>query len=627
MKNFRQDINGLRAYAVAFVVLFHFNIFGFSGGFVGVDVFFVISGFLMTKIIVNGIENNNFSLLKFYISRANRIIPALAILCLAIATVGWFTLTPLEYKDFGKHAATSLGFISNIQYFREAGYFDAASHEKLLLHTWSLSVEWQFYILLPIFLYFINRVLKSKNALTISFSLLLIVSFVLSIAVSKINPSAAFYLLPTRAWEMMAGGLIYLFLNKTSFSKRTSLAIELVGFSLIFASVALFSTTTLWPSYNALVPVLGTFLVLLAANDNSLFTNNKVAQFLGNTSYSIYLWHWPLVFYLNYLQLNDQSFFIAIAIAMSILLGWISYRFIETPSRVYLSSLTLKNSLVFFTSSLSIFLSFFIVIIYQNGLPARFQGHLKNIVATENDKNPRRDECHIAGDRVPPQCKYGTGDVHAIVLGDSHADAIVRAVEKSLPENTSLLQWTYSSCPLINGVQRDRNFKCAGFIKFALDEKEKYKGVPIIISNKLNFLDSNKDEYYLRNKDFSKESLKNEYIKTLCKFSENNPVYVLQSVPTYQQRVPSFIVHNVILRKNDRLSINLSDYRRSVESSYTAQKLASNKCNVKIINTEKYFCDTSKCYADKNGVPLYYDDNHLSSFGSDHLISEFKKIM
>ena len=148
--SFRQDINGLRAIAVIAVVLFHFNASWMPGGFAGVDVFFVISGFLMTGIIFRGIEQENFSILKFYVARANRIIPALAVLCLVLLVFGWFYLTPLDYKALGKHAASSVAFLSNIIYWRESGYFDAASHEKWLLHTWSLSVEWQFYILYPL---------------------------------------------------------------------------------------------------------------------------------------------------------------------------------------------------------------------------------------------------------------------------------------------------------------------------------------------------------------------------------------------------------------------------------------------------------------------------------------------
>lgn len=162
-QTFRHDINGLRAIAVIAVVLFHFNPSWVPGGFAGVDVFFVISGFLMTGIIFRGLEQNNFSILKFYVARANRIIPALAVLCSVLLVVGWFYLTPLEYKALGKHAASSITFLSNITYWREAGYFDTSSHEKWLLHTWSLSVEWQFYIIYPIILVLLSKLFSIKT--------------------------------------------------------------------------------------------------------------------------------------------------------------------------------------------------------------------------------------------------------------------------------------------------------------------------------------------------------------------------------------------------------------------------------------------------------------------------------
>ena len=149
-KHFRKDINGLRAYAVLVVVLYHFGVLGFSGGFVGVDIFFVISGFLMTKIIYSGLNKENFSLLQFYYSRAKRIIPTLIILCLTLLSIGWYLLPAMDYRALGIHSVSALVFLSNFKFWKESGYFDTSSHENLLLHTWSLSVEWQFYIVLPL---------------------------------------------------------------------------------------------------------------------------------------------------------------------------------------------------------------------------------------------------------------------------------------------------------------------------------------------------------------------------------------------------------------------------------------------------------------------------------------------
>lgn len=637
-QNFRYDINGLRAYAVAFVVLFHFNILGFNGGFVGVDVFFVISGFLMTKIIASGIENNSFSFLKFYLSRANRIIPALVALCLTIALVGWFTLTPQEYKDFGKHAATSLSFISNIQYFRESGYFDAVSHEKLLLHTWSLSVEWQFYILLPIFLYLINKAFKSKNALTISFCILLIVSFALSVIVSKFNPSAAFYLLPTRAWEMMAGGLIYLFFNKKTFSQKTSLFIEIAGFALIFASVAFFSTTTLWPSYNALVPVIGTFLVLLAANNSSFFTNNKIAQFLGNTSYSIYLWHWPLVFYLSYLEVAQNPTFIVLAIVLSILFGWLSFKYIETPTRKWLSNKSNKKA--YFATALYVGIPTVILasIFAFNGYKQRLPENIQLITDQSEDRNPRMKECHMQTGNKIPECKYGEGKVSLIVLGDSHGAAMIRSIEKAAPQGTSVLDWTYSGCPTVEGIKKinSPDYKCGEVVSNLIEKaKVEYPNTPIVIVNRLNVLfhgapeEASKPIRYVSSPydSYSEEytsEMTEKYIDTVCKFSGDRKLFITSSVPEYTVEIPKVLAHRAILGNDAEISQKRIDFEERSKLSNHAQALAAQKCGAKIIDVSSPFCNSDKCFTTKNGKPLYFDDDHLSVYGADQIIPQFK---
>lgn len=320
---FRQDINGLRAIAVLSVVLYHFGVPGFSGGFVGVDVFFVISGYLMTKIIMTKIEKDSFSLVSFYIDRGRRIIPALAFLCFVLLIFGWFYLISYDYRQLGMHVASSLGFLSNIIYWIQAGYFDTASHEKWLLHTWSLSVEWQFYILYPILIIALHKFIAVKTILV----LLTIVSLIFSIIISSTDSSAAFYLLPTRAWEMLIGGLVFLY--PFTSSNKQKVYIERLGLLLIAFSIIYFSPTFKWPGYFALIPTLGTALVIIAARTNSAITSNAVCEWFGKTSYSIYLWHWPIVVLFSYESLLDNSYWIIIGIVSSFLLGFISYKSIE----------------------------------------------------------------------------------------------------------------------------------------------------------------------------------------------------------------------------------------------------------------------------------------------------------
>ncbi|MFA9597763.1 acyltransferase family protein [Citrobacter telavivensis] len=316
-KNFRKDINGLRAIAVLSVLVFHFSPSFLPGGFAGVDVFFVISGFLMTSIIFRGVENNNFSVVKFLIARCKRIVPALVAVVVVLLIVGYLIFEPLTYQVIGNHSFSSLLFISNFTYFFESGYFDADSRSKFLLHTWSLSVEWQFYIIYPIIVYALSKIL-SLSKIKIAVVVAAVVSLSLSVYVSYTDPSAAYFMLYTRAWEMMVGGLAFLY--PLARYKEHSGKIEIAGIALIAASIALISDKTPWPGYAALLPVVGAYFVILANNENSILSN-IILQKAGLWSYSIYLVHWPVIVTLGKFNI-DVGFltYLYIVLAISIIL-------------------------------------------------------------------------------------------------------------------------------------------------------------------------------------------------------------------------------------------------------------------------------------------------------------------
>lgn len=640
--SFRHDINGLRAYAVILVVLFHFGILGFSGGFIGVDIFFVISGFLMTKIIVSGIEKNSFNILKFYLSRAHRIIPALAVLCLFITLIAWFTLTPQELKEYSKHVISSLSFISNIQYFREAGYFDAASHEKLLLHTWSLSVEWQFYIILPLLLVLFNKIFKSANTLKILYLILFLISLTLSVIISKSNSSAAFYLLPTRAWEMMAGGLIFILFQNLTLNNLATKIIELTGFTLIAISLIIFTGSTLWPSYNAFLPVLGTFLILLANNNNSIFTNNKICQFLGNSSYSIYLWHWPIVFYLSYFEKENSIIYITFSIALSIFLGYISYKIIEIPSRKWLSQKKINSGYLITFTYLFISISFFSFLYLKDGSIKRFPQNIQTMIEKGNEKNPLFSKCQISSGINVPECKYGNGVIKLIVIGDSHAEAMIPAIQKALPPDSALIDWTYSGCPTVENIKKINNpdFKCGEVVSKFLQKTSQFPDTPILIVNRLNVLfhgakDGDSDmlhpiryidrPFKAYNAEYEK-TMKEAYINTLCKFSKNNEVYVTRPTPEFPVNVPKVLVHREIIKSTTSLIITRKAHLARSQLTWEAQDEASKKCGIKILDTTDFFCDKEICYSEKKGIPLYFDDDHLNIYGASQLTPLFKEI-
>jgi peptidoglycan/LPS O-acetylase OafA/YrhL len=328
--NFRADINGLRAIAVLAVVLFHFDVRGFHGGYVGVDIFFVISGFLMTGMILRRLDLHNFNLLGFYVERARRIVPALLAVCCTLLVCGWFFLFPVEYQELAKHAVGAVTFTSNFMFAKSAGYFEPGSIEKWLLHTCSLSTEWQFYVLYPLLLMALTRHFSSRSVSGI-LTVAVVCSLALSIWLTLNMPTDAFYLLPARIWELMAGGLVFLFPLKLK--SGTQRILEWLGLGMIAYACVRFRPADAWPGWLACVPVFGACFFIASSRPSSLLTGNRFSQFIGKSSYSIYLWHWPIVVALHHFGRSRQAGWTIAGLALSIVLGQISYALIENAVR------------------------------------------------------------------------------------------------------------------------------------------------------------------------------------------------------------------------------------------------------------------------------------------------------
>lgn len=641
-KNFRYDINGLRTYAVILVVLFHFGITGFSAGFIGVDIFFVISGFLMTSIVIKSLDKGNFSLLKFYLARGIRIVPALFVVSTIVLILGWFLVLPTDYKALAKHTLSSINFFSNIVYWRESGYFDTDSHNKALLHTWSLSVEWQFYLVFPIIVALLYKIKKSRNFLLTFFILGTIISLILSIIITSKNPSAGFFLLPTRAWEMLAGGLIF-FIPKEKVPYKKPL--EFIGFFLIAISCYIFSTDTLWPSYNAILPVLGAFLILLAHQQNSIFTKGSVFQWLGNNSYSIYLWHWPIVFFLHYFYKNDDYIFITAGIILSIILGWLSYTYIENPTRKKLSNLSIVKAYSLWFLSISILSLISIMIFKFDGVKNRFSNEINNISNTINDINPRRDEClGKQDDSQLKKCTYGDGPLSLIVVGDSHASAMLNGVINALPNNTSLISFTISGCPTVKNLKKTNmpEYSCGERVKDIINDiKTNYStDIPILVINRANAIfqgependKSNQPIRYINTPSlvFDEEyyaQMRNAYVDTLKDLSASHKVYITRPTPEAKKEISNLAakIFKYHLPTQD-LTITWNEYYERSKQAWKAQDMAAQSTkNIQIIDLSREFCDNETCYFTQNNLPLFYDDDHMSWTASLKLAPIFKK--
>ncbi len=459
---FRADINGLRAVAVLAVVLFHFRVAGFGGGFVGVDVFFVISGYLMTRIILGPLSGEHFSVFGFYLARARRIFPALAALCALLLLYGWFALSPMDYKLLAKHAGASLLFLSNQVYWKESGYFDADAHEKWLLHTWSLSVEWQFYLLYPLLIVAVHRLFRRPAGVAGALWIVFLASLAWSAWLAFANPSKAFFLLPTRAWEMLAGGLVFVHQDACNRLARKLRWREPAGLAAILAASLWLTPDTPWPGLAALLPVAGAALVLLDGGGRTLLLGSTALQGIGRWSYSIYLWHWPIVVWLQQSQSRQGGAWIAAGMAASVLLGWLSFRLVENPARRFINRFRLAPALA--GSAAMVLLPFAVAAVFhfQNDrlTTLRYQDHprLADVRALEvfqaryfNELYKplyREGSCFMtpekSHDGFAPEC---AGERTRIVLwGDSHAAHLWPGL-KAAAEPGTAAQWTASGCP------------------------------------------------------------------------------------------------------------------------------------------------------------------------------------
>jgi len=347
---YRSDIDGLRGIAVLFVLAFH----GFArllpGGFIGVDVFFVISGYLIASILYRDLQKNRFSIAGFYQRRIKRIFPALITVLAAACILGWLLLFPFEFRSFGRHLIGGIAFVSNLQLWRETAYFDNDASLKPLLHLWSLGVEEQFYLLFPIILWFAYR----KGFATPQFlGLLTVMSFALYVLGSATHPIATFFLPVTRLWELLIGATLAVLEQTRSgssarpvpaFVSAETPAIRLVknagsilGFAMIIVGGFCINPAITFPGFSALLPTLGAVLVIIAGKEcavNRWLVGNKFLVAVGLISYPLYLWHWPLLYFGRILSPNGISNLAIVGVlAASVVLAWLTFVFIEKPIR------------------------------------------------------------------------------------------------------------------------------------------------------------------------------------------------------------------------------------------------------------------------------------------------------
>ena len=640
--NYRKEIDGIRALAVISVILFHAGFSTFSGGFFGVDIFFVISGYLITKVIVEELENGTFSLLNFYERRVRRIVPALSFVMLCTLPLAWLWMIPQDLEEFSRSLISTPLFLSNFLFYSTSDYFSTNSEFKPLIHTWSLAVEEQYYNLFPLFLMFIWKLGKKWSI----FLLLIIAttSFFIAKNNSLTKPLYAFYMLQSRAFEILIGAIIALLIKDKEelfykesptriaviYQKYTSIidhSLSIAGLAMMIYAILFFDKNTQNPTLFALMPIIGTALVLaFATNKNFIgkFLSHKILVGIGLISYSAYLWHQPLFAFarLKTIDNNLSQIFLFILCLISFLLAFFSWKYIENPFRNK-SKITRKAIFILSLLFSFILISIGLIIFKNDGFKNRLNGEQQKIISFQNIDELRKDLrdniCYLGPENTfhdfKPECYGGKTNNTYLIWGDSLAATLYRGL-KSIHDDT--LQLTASLChPIIdkNFLGRPNCYNINNFIKEKIS-KLKLKKIFLQASWILNSDEKNLVQNIIKTI---------EFIKTA---SPQSSIIIIGSLPIWGIDLPQ-----LILRKNLTLNgekyIKLPNYKKLKEIDEKLKTLERFE-NVKFISALDQMCKEDKCLAIIKYKEEYWitspDLHHLNEASSIFLFNKIKNL-
>ncbi len=620
-------VDGLRAVAVLAVIFYHAGL-GFGGGYVGVDVFFVISGYLITGLILKDINAGQFHILAFWERRVRRILPPLAVVVLACLAAGWFLYFPQDYKALGQSMLAQALLVSNIYFYLDAGYFAQGVEVKPLLHTWSLAVEEQFYLLFPFLLLGLKRV--SRKSIVPAIVLLGGLSFGLSVYSSYAHPRANFYLLPTRAWELLIGALLAVVPPWRAPARWLPEALSWGGLLAILCAVFCYDRDTRFPGLTAALPCVGTALIIWA-NGHSLTSGGKLLAarpvvFIGLISYSLYLWHWPVLVFFKYWQLGPvapgRSCLLLLA---SIILAALSWKFVEVPirQRAWLQ----KRWQIFSAGGVAtaVLLAGGLAAYELNGVPARMPAaalqYLAGSPALDGNTNrviPRQLSLRDA--RNGNFDEFGQVDkklpVGLLVWGDSHAQVELPVLDMLCKEHSVRgVAATHSqTAPLVG-------FESKGVWSLGRDSLGFNDAVVDFIrrSRVSNVLIIARWDYYV-DADKGTDRLRQGVLATVHALQDSGAtIWIMRQVPSYPWDVPKALA-SAVLHGHDPagLGLSLAEQReQSQRQDPIFANLATAAPKVMVLDPTALFEDASgRCRVAKDGKPLYFDADHVNVAGA-----------
>lgn len=641
--SYRADIDGLRGIAVALVVAFHASPALLSGGFIGVDVFFVISGFLISKIIYTERLRGTFSYANFYRRRIRRLLPAFSVVVLAVLTLGIALSLPDHLVDTGQSFAAAGVFSTNFLFWREAGYFAGPAELKPLLHTWSLAVEEQFYFVYPVLLLIGMTVWRRNGALAITLTIF-VLSFAAAALLTPVYPEATFFLLPFRAWELMLGSLLAIAAVECPPAHLLRNLLVLAGLAMIVVAAVTFSSATAFPGYAAMLPVAGSALVIFAAGSHDsvsrLLLQTRPLVGLGKISYSLYLWHWPLFAYAHYRFVGEvPGPVIAGLVVLAVALSWASYAFVEQPFRKP-GAMQGRKPFVFVAASSAAMLMAGVGLVYSDGLPQRFSAETRELIETRADRDRRRN-C-MATDAVwrdPAEaCRYGSeaGPAHYALLGDSHAHALVESFGRVLGENGEAVRlYGYAGCAPIAGVEFPVQPNCERFGREALAllaSDADVTTVVVMVRHAIHLHGDTADWGPAENGQgpaaFPSESRKRREARYFAALSNTvtrlraagKRVVLVQPVPETAYDIPR-VAALLQMRGGsiDDFTRPRAMYDQRQGKTRSAIEDIARRTGATIADPASRICSAQSCAVSENGTLLYYDDDHLTSFAATRL--------
>jgi len=628
---YRPDIDGLRAIAVLSVVAFHAFPDFIAGGFIGVDIFFVISGFLISSIIFSNLEQERFSIISFYDKRIRRIFPALALVMFASFVMGWFTLLQDEFEKLGEHLIAGTAFVSNFVLKRESGYFDSAAELKPMLHLWSLAIEEQFYIFWPLLL---AVVWKYKLGFLRITALLGISSFALNVYLINVNPVSAFYLPFTRFWELMVGGVLaYQTLHQRARIGKKGDMLGLVGLLLLLSGFWLISRERSFPGFWALLPCLGAYALIAAGPEgwvNKTLLSNRLAVWFGLISYPLYLWHWPIFSFARIIVGDPSVTLRLVLVVVSVLLAYGTYRLVERPLRFgggHIRPVALA-------ASLSMVAMLGISAVLNDGYPGHgfrdsertaFSEHFDNrapelkYLDRERIVEKNREKCNFydipsfrkgQATRVPvskidDDCIVPPPSAKHIVFlwGDSHASQLYFGLKKNMPDDWAILQVTSSGCTPDAAADADSpTHWCMRSNWLALETIRRYQPDIVVVSQNIGH---------------SPDRIQTIAAK-LNELGIRQPIFT-GPTPHWSPDLPKLIQRRFWEKTPHRTLVGIDT--EILDSDARLKQALGNAENLRYISLIDYFCDESGCQTfigeDRVKGITSWDYGHLTPVASD----------